>query len=102
MKIAILGSTSFLGKVLVKRALEEGYEVKTLVRNPDKLGEINGKVEVVQGNYFNREDLEKEVSGIEAVLPTAGPPQRNPQFPEKYEMAKKELVSILEKHNVRR
>ncbi len=102
MKIAILGSTGFLGKVLLKRALEEGYQVKTLVRNPDNLENLKNKVEVVQGNYFNSEDLEKTVAGTEVVLSTVGPPQRNPQYPEKYETAMKDLVAILEKQNIKR
>ena len=33
MKIAILGSTGFLGKVLLEKALNAGYQVSTLVRN---------------------------------------------------------------------
>jgi len=102
MKITILGSTGFVGKILVKRALEKGYEVKTLARNPDKLGDLKDKVEVVQGNYFNPEDLEKTVAGTEVVLSTVGPPQRNPQYPEKYETAMKDLVAILEQHSIRR
>ena len=38
MKIAILGSTGFVGKTLLAKALERGYQVKTLVRDPEKLG----------------------------------------------------------------
>jgi hypothetical protein len=38
MKIAILGSTGFLGKVLLGKALEAGYQVRTLVRDRDPLG----------------------------------------------------------------
>jgi uncharacterized protein len=34
MKIAILGSTGFVGQVLLKKALEQGYQIRTLVRNP--------------------------------------------------------------------
>ena len=39
MKIAILGSTGFVGKVLLEKALENGYQPKTLVRNPEKLSD---------------------------------------------------------------
>ena len=38
MKIAMLGSTGFLGTVLLEKALNAGYQVRTLVRNPAKLG----------------------------------------------------------------
>lgn len=37
MKICILGSTGFLGRVVLRKALEDGHEVRTLVRTPGKL-----------------------------------------------------------------
>ncbi len=101
-KIAILGSTGFVGRVLVKKALEKGLKIKALARKPEKLGHLKDQVEVISGDYFNPDNLEKTVSGTEAVLSTVGPPQRNPLYPEKYEMAMKNLVSILEKHKIKR
>ena len=53
MKIAIFGSTGFVGKVLVEKALEQGHEIKTLVRDMNKLGELKDKVEVIQGDLFS-------------------------------------------------
>ncbi len=102
MKIAILGSTGFLGKILLKKALEAGYEIKTLVRNPEKLGEFRDKVEYIQGNIFKADDIERTVSGTKAVLSTVGPPQKNPEDPEKYKKAMEDLVAILEKKNIMR
>jgi putative NADH-flavin reductase len=102
MKIAILGSTGFLGKVLLKKALDKGYQVKTLVRNPEKLGEFKNRVEFIQGNIFNADDIEKTVSETEAVISTVGPPQRNPGNPELYKKAMEDLVAILEKRNIMR
>ena len=47
MKIAIFGSTGFVGKVLIKKAIAAGYQVKTLARNPEKLKEIKDKIEII-------------------------------------------------------
>lgn len=77
-KIAMLGSTGFLGKVLLNKAIDEGYQLKTLVRNPEKLGELKDKVDFIQGNVNSTEDLEKTLSNTEVVLSTVGPPQKNP------------------------
>ena len=52
MKITILGSTGFVGKVLIKKAIAEGYQVKTLARNPEKLEEIKDKIEIIKGSVF--------------------------------------------------
>lgn len=52
MKITILGSTGFVGKVLIKKAIAAGYQVKTLARNPGKLIEIKDKIEIINGSVF--------------------------------------------------
>ena len=102
MKIAILGSTGFVGKILTEKALEQEHEIKTLVRSPDKLGELKDKLEVIQGDYFNTEDLEKTINRTEAVLSTVGPPMKNPKYPERYELGMKSLVDAMERQNITR
>ncbi|MBD3385384.1 NAD(P)H-binding protein [candidate division KSB1 bacterium] len=102
MKIAILGSTGFLGKVILKQALERGYRVKTLVRTPDKLGEFKDRVEFIKGSLSDIEKLEQAVSDTDAVVSAVGPPQRHPEPPEFYEKIMQELVGLLEKQNIKR
>ena len=102
MKIALLGSTGFVGKVLLKRSLDEGYEIRALVRDPDKLGEFKDKIEFIQGNIFQASDLEITVKGTEAVLSVCGPPQRNPGNPKQYEQAMEDLVAALKKQKISR
>jgi len=102
MKIAIFGSTGYLGKVLLEMAIDRGYQIKTLVRNPDKLGEFRNRVEFIQGDKFNVEDIQRTVSGTEAVLSTVGPPNRNTGNPEIYQKSMENIVSILEKENIKR
>ena len=102
MKIAIIGSTGFLGKVVLKKALDKGYQVRTLVRTPEKLGEFKDRVEYTQGSVSQSNKLEETVNGTEVVISTVGPPQKNPGNPETYKNALENLVSILEKHNVKR
>jgi uncharacterized protein YbjT (DUF2867 family) len=52
MKITILGSTGFVGRVLIKKAIASGYQVKTLARNPEKLEEIKDKIEIITGSVL--------------------------------------------------
>jgi putative NADH-flavin reductase len=102
MKIAIFGSTGFLGKVLLEMALDKGYQIKTLVRDPDKLGEFKDRVEFIHGDIFNVDDIQSTVSGTEAVLSTVGPPNRNTGDPEIYKKSMENIVNILGKENIRR
>lgn len=102
MKIAILGSTGFVGKRLLKRALAEGYEVKVLVRDPEKLGDLKDKVEVIQGNYFEADKVDQTICGTEAVLSTIGPLAKNTGTPEQFEQAMVSLVSAMKKNRLTR
>jgi putative NADH-flavin reductase len=102
MKIAILGSTGFLGKVVLKKALYKGYQIKTLVRSPEKLGEFKDKVEFIQGSVTQAEKLEETVNGAEVVISTVGPPMKKSIDSESYKNAMENLVAILEKQNIKR
>jgi putative NADH-flavin reductase len=103
MKITILGSTGFVGKVLIKKAITAGYQVKTLARNPEKLEEIKDMLEIIEGSVFESSSIEAAIYGAEAVLSTIGPPQTGKPFdPYQYEKAMKEIVRIMDKNRIKR
>jgi putative NADH-flavin reductase len=102
MKVAILGSTGFVGKILIHKAVAAGYQVKTLARNPEKLEDISDKIEIIQGSVDDPSAVEATIEGTDAVLSTIGPPQRNPGNPELYEKAMKDIVRIMDKHGIKR
>lgn len=103
MKITILGSTGFVGKVLIKKAIAAGYQVKTLARNPEKLEEIKDKIEIIKGSVFESSSVEAAIEGAEAVLSTVGPPQTGKPFdPYQYEKTMKEIVRIMDLKGIKR
>jgi uncharacterized protein YbjT (DUF2867 family) len=102
MKIAILGSTGFVGSILIHKAVSADYEIKTLVRTPEKLDDIKDKVEIIVGSVFDPSAIESTLTGVEAVLSTIGPPARNPGNPYQYENAMRDIVTIMEKHGIKR
>jgi len=101
MKVAILGSTGFVGKVLLEKSLEKGYQVTTLVRNPDKLGDFKGKVKFIQGDVLQTNKLEEIVSGSDVVISTV-PPQEKTKDPEKHAKVMEDLIAALEKNSIKR
>lgn len=102
MKLSLLGSTGFLGKFLLKKLLDDGFQIKTLVRNPDRLGDYKNKVEFIQGNVFNIDDIDKVVSGTEVLISTIGPPPGFHGNPEIYKKAMENIVSVLQRKNIMR
>jgi putative NADH-flavin reductase len=101
MKIAILGSTGFVGKVLLEKALANGHQVKTLVRDPEKLGVYKERVEYVSGDASQSDKLEKTVVGVDVVVSTL-PPIENGKDPDKSAKVIEDLVAILEKNAIKR
>jgi putative NADH-flavin reductase len=101
MKIAILGSTGFVGKTLLAKVLGRGYQVKTLVRDQEKLGNYKEQVEFVTGNTSQADRLEKTVLGTDAVISTLPPIGKNNK-PEECTKAMEDLVSILERNSIKR
>jgi uncharacterized protein YbjT (DUF2867 family) len=102
MKITILGSTGFVGKVLIKKAIAAGYQIKTLARNPDKLEEIKDKIEIIKGSVFESSLVEEAIEGAEVVLSTIGPPTGKPSDPYQYEKAMKDIVKIMDRNGIKR
>ncbi|HTX18724.1 MAG TPA: NAD-dependent epimerase/dehydratase family protein [Bacteroidota bacterium] len=69
----VTGGTGFIGSHLVERLLSKGYRVRCLIRNPQKPGYLsNLPVELIVGDLFSMEALEKGVAGVDFVYHVAG------------------------------
>lgn len=65
-RVAVSGGSGFTGGALVRRLQDEGYPVRTLVRDPSKVA-IPG-VEIVGGDLTDREALGRLVEGVDTVF----------------------------------
>jgi uncharacterized protein YbjT (DUF2867 family) len=69
----VTGGTGFIGSHLIDRLLSKGYHVRALVRNPKKLGFLKDlPIEIIEGDLFSNEALEKGISGSDYVYHVAG------------------------------
>ena len=100
MKIALLGSTGFLGKHILKHALDEGHEIRALVRLPEKLEEFIEQVEYVQGDYFKARSISETLKGCQVVV-SAIAPAKNIQ-PTEYKKALRNLVNEMKGQGIDR
>lgn len=73
-QITILGVTGFVGQHLVKKALDSRYSIKALARNPSKLNITSDRLQIVEGDYFDPEHLDRVLEGSIAVVSAIGPP----------------------------
>lgn len=76
MKVLVTGATGFLGNQLTRRLLDEGMEVRILVRSKTKLAELEGldpqHLEVALGDVTNEASLVDAARGVNGVFHLAG------------------------------
>jgi putative NADH-flavin reductase len=80
MKIALFGGTGGTGKEFLKKALEEGYQVKMLARTPSKVSTTSPQLEIVEGDVLNADDVHRTVEGTDIVVSLFGHVKGSPKW----------------------
>ena len=70
--VLVVGATGSIGRYVVEVALEHGYSVRALVRDPAKAKPFPKEVQVFQGDVTRPETIPPAVAGIDAVVFTLG------------------------------
>lgn len=78
--IGVTGATGFIGAVLCQRLLEQGFQVRALVRNSTKASSLSVQgVSLVQGDLENTSALAQLVTNCTFVIHCAGAVRGNSQ-----------------------
>lgn len=70
--MAVIGGTGKSGKYLVKRLIEQGFQFKVLLRDPDSFKVKSPLAEVVQGDVTNYSSVNTLIQDCQAVISTLG------------------------------
>lgn len=71
-RVLIIGATGGTGRQLVSQALERGYAVTALVRDPSRLQVDHPQLTVIQGDVLDQGSVDAAMRGQEAVLSALG------------------------------
>ena len=73
MKVLVTGATGFIGSHLVEALVQEGAQVRCLVRDKRRLGWVKGcPVEFVVGDCQEKDSLKRGVKDVDQVFHLAG------------------------------
>lgn len=100
-RVLVVGATGGTGRCLVTEAVDRGYEVTALVRDPAKLAMEHPRLRVLKGDVLDYASVEQSVQGQEAVISALG----HKQFfgPSNIlSEGTRNLIRAMEAHGVRR
>lgn len=70
--IALTGGTGFVGRHILQQLLQQGYRVRVLVRNPDRLTAKDSALKLIHGDIFDRDALSELVHEARTILHVVG------------------------------
>ncbi|WP_259614167.1 NAD(P)-dependent oxidoreductase [Microbacterium paraoxydans] len=73
MNIAVLGGTGRTGALLVEDLLQQGHELRMLVRDTGKAADIAGRVDLIEGDIRDADAVARTLDGTKAVASALGP-----------------------------
>jgi uncharacterized protein YbjT (DUF2867 family) len=100
-RVLIVGATGGTGRQLVTQALERGYAVTALVRDPSRLQIDHPQLTVIQGDVLDEGSVEAAMRGQEAVLSALG--HKRYFYPTRIlSEGTRNILRAMETHGVRR
>ena len=70
--LALIGATGRTGNEVINAALAQGYQLRVLARDPNKV-QVHNDIQVIKGDALNQASLEKLIEGADAVVSCLGP-----------------------------
>jgi putative NADH-flavin reductase len=100
-RVLVIGPTGGTGRELVAQALEHGFEVTALARDPAKVQISHPRLKVVRGDVLDPTSVDAAVSGQDAVVSALG--HRRLFVPSRVQSeGTRNVVRAMEAHGVRR
>lgn len=98
-RIAIIGGTGKVGRYIATKALQNGYQVRMLVRNPEKITDKDERIEIIEGTVENINNLKLLLDGCHIVINTFGQPPKDEPI---YSSLTKNIFEVMKEFEINR
>jgi putative NADH-flavin reductase len=99
-RIAIFGGSGATGKVLISHALDSGFKVRALARKANSIVSGSDRVEALQGELSNPEDVAATMNGCSTAICVFGP--RPPYVDVFCELATANIIAAMRQLGIKR
>jgi putative NADH-flavin reductase len=99
-RIALFGGSGLTGQEFLQLALQQGYVVRALARDPAKITQQSPNLTVVRGDVLNPDDVASTVQGADIVVSLFGQVKGSPKDVQTRGTAN--IVAAMQRHGVRR
>ena len=99
-KIALFGGSGLTGQEFLKLALQHGYAVRALARNPAKIPQNSTNLEIVPGDVLVPADVSNTVRGADIVVSLFGQVKGSPK--DVQTRGTQHIVAAMQQHGVQR
>lgn len=79
-RIALFGGTGRTGTLFLDRALAAGYQVKALVRSPQKVTQQHDNLTIVEGDVLDPLTVDKAITDTDVVVSLFGHVKNSPEW----------------------
>ncbi|WP_235439762.1 NAD(P)H-binding protein [Paenibacillus sp. DMB20] len=98
-KIGIIGGTGKVGRHIATHAIQKGYQVRMLVRNPERVLCKNDKIEIVKGQIQDIDHIQELLKDCKIVINTFGQPTKEEPM---YSKVTKNILDVMKDLNISR
>jgi putative NADH-flavin reductase len=101
MKIALIGATGFVGKAVLKEALDRDHLVTAIVRHPEKLN-AQKNLAIAGGDVTDGDKLAETLKGNDVVISAFNPGWTNPEIYNDYIKGAQAIGEAVKRSGVKR
>ena len=102
MKLALIGATGFVGKAVLNEALQRGYDVTAIARDPQKVDAASDKLTLKAADVFDTNSLAIVLKGHDAVVSAYNAGWTNPNLYDDFVQGSEAIQQAVKQAGVKR